>query len=121
RLTIAEWLSPFKALTNTGGLLQPRVIHSKDGRYALLQSPRDARLIRIDLRTRNITPLDPPLPLTLQCGLLLWADDWGEDFQAAPVHPYAGTITTLDCQDMWSADIELDADLQITDMTVLRR
>jgi len=120
-LTIEEWLRPFKARTDAGALLQPRVIHSKDGLYALVQSPRDARLIRIDLRTRKVTPLDPPLSLNLQCGLLLWADDWGDDFMALPVPPFSGTIKALDCEDRWIADIALDEDLRITDMTVLNR
>lgn len=112
-LGLEKWLEPFARLPDGGLLSYRRVLHSKDDRHLLFQSPKDGAILRIDLRSREVSRIELPTPVDLGCGLLFWADDWmGEAQATGAADPRPATLTAVHCLGHWIADIHLDAGLR---------
>jgi hypothetical protein len=90
-----------------------RVLLTKDSRFLLFQSPKDGRLRRIDVLSKEVQTIAYPTPIDLSCGYLFWTDDWdGKTSDSAAIDPRAASLTAFGCHKRRVADITLDPQLR---------
>lgn len=96
-LDMAVWLDLGDRATDAAVLLANRLLASADDRYLLVAAPARGALLRIDLRTKTVSPVALNRTADLTCGVFFW--------ETPP-----SAIRVLDCVGAWDARIALAAD-----------
>jgi hypothetical protein len=96
-LELEPWLELADRASDPALLLANRMLPGVDERYLFVASAARGELLRIDLRSKAVTPVALNGSADLTCGVLFW------DAQPA-------TIRALDCVGAWDARIALAAD-----------
>lgn len=92
------WLDVGNSARDSGILLANRLLKTVDDRFLILVSSANGALLRIELATKSITPIELNEKADFTCGVLLWNE-----------RPEA-SIQAFDCADQWVARIELRDD-----------
>jgi hypothetical protein len=104
-----KWLETTYASAQGFALPATRVLLTKDSQNVLFQSPKDGALLRLELRSRRTAKIRRDNPIMLDCAMLLWNDNFGDDaFDSAVAEPLKNSLTAFHCRGRWIGQLDFD-------------